>query len=109
PCQLDDTGRLYSPGVRSGVRPGSQYHLTEYFGPILGVMSAKTLVEAIDYVNAVPYGLTSGIHSLDPEEIGNWAERITAGNLYLNRGITGASGVRQPQRGRKRSPSSRGC
>ena len=103
PRQLDDTGRLYSPGVRSGVRPGSQYHLTEYFGPILGVMSAKTLDEAIDYVNAVPYGLTSGIHSLDPEEIGNWAERITAGNLYINRGITGAIVRRQPFGGWKRS------
>jgi len=103
PQPLDDTGRLYSPGIRSGIRPGSEYHLTEYFGPILGVMSAPTLQEAIDYVNAVPYGLTSGIHSLDPEEIHSWTEQVRAGNLYINRGITGAIVRRQPFGGWKRS------
>ncbi|HEY4534772.1 MAG TPA: bifunctional proline dehydrogenase/L-glutamate gamma-semialdehyde dehydrogenase [Enteractinococcus sp.] len=103
PRQLDDSGRLYSPGVRSGVKPGSEYHLTEYFGPILGVMSADTLDEAINIVNAVPYGLTSGIHSLDPEEIAEWTERVAAGNLYINRGITGAIVRRQPFGGWKRS------
>ena len=82
PQRLDDTGRLFSPGVRSGVKPGSEYHQTEYFGPILGVMSAETLEDAIDYVNAVPYGLTSGLHSLDPDEIATWAEHVAAGNLY---------------------------
>ncbi|WP_022870906.1 bifunctional proline dehydrogenase/L-glutamate gamma-semialdehyde dehydrogenase [Yaniella halotolerans] len=103
PRQLDDTGRLFSPGVRSGIKPDSEYHLTEYFGPILGVMSAATLQDAIEYVNAVPYGLTSGIHSLDPEEIATWSEHITAGNLYINRGITGAIVRRQPFGGWKRS------
>ncbi|WP_343959125.1 bifunctional proline dehydrogenase/L-glutamate gamma-semialdehyde dehydrogenase [Yaniella flava] len=103
PQQLDNSGRLYSPGVRSGVQPGSEYHMTEYFGPILGVMAADTLKEAIDYVNAVPYGLTSGIHSLDPAEIATWSEHITAGNLYINRGITGAIVRRQPFGGWKRS------
>ena len=103
PRELDDTGRLYSPGVRSGIKPGSEYHMTEYFGPILGVMSANTLQDAIEYVNAVPYGLTSGIHSLDPEEIATWSEQITAGNLYINRGITGAIVRRQPFGGWKRS------
>lgn len=103
PQRLDDTGRLFSPGVRSGVKPGSEYHQTEYFGPILGVMSAETLEDAIDYVNAVPYGLTSGLHSLDPDEIATWAEHVAAGNLYINRGITGAVVRRQPFGGWKRS------
>jgi len=103
PQQLDDTGRLYSPGVRSGIKPGSEFHMTEYFGPVLGVMSAETLDDAIDYVNAVPYGLTSGIHSLDPEEIATWTEQVAAGNLYINRGITGAIVRRQPFGGWKRS------
>jgi len=103
PRQLDDTGRLYSPGVRSGIKPFSEYHLTEYFGPILGVMSAETLDDAIEYVNAVPFGLTSGIHSLDPTEISTWADRVSAGNLYINRGITGAIVRRQPFGGWKRS------
>src|SRR5699024_6005910 len=67
------------------------------------VMSAPTLQEAIDYVNAVPYGLTSGIHSLDPEEIHSWTEQVRAGNLYINREITGAIVRRQPFGGWKRS------
>ncbi|MGU3409297.1 proline dehydrogenase family protein [Microbacterium sp. M1A1_1b] len=103
PRKLDDTGRLWSPGVRGGVRRGSAFHTTEYFGPVLGVMRAATLDEAIDIVNQVDYGLTSGIHSLDPTEIGTWLSRIEAGNLYVNRGITGAIVRRQPFGGWKKS------
>ncbi|WP_313815287.1 bifunctional proline dehydrogenase/L-glutamate gamma-semialdehyde dehydrogenase [Citricoccus sp.] len=103
PRQLDETGRLWSPGIRAGVRAGSDAHLTEYFGPVLGVMTAETLEDAIELVNAVDYGLTSGIHSLDPDEIGTWLETVNAGNLYVNRGITGAIVRRQPFGGWKRS------
>ncbi|MFJ6169556.1 proline dehydrogenase family protein [Curtobacterium sp. NPDC092190] len=103
PKRLDDTGKLWSPGVRDGVRRGSAFHRTEYFGPILGIMTAKTLDEAIDIVNEVDYGLTSGLHSLDASEIGTWLDRIEAGNLYVNRGITGAIVRRQPFGGWKKS------
>ncbi len=103
PEQLDDSGKLWSPGVRQGVERGSAFHRTEYFGPILGVMTAATLDEAIDIVNEVDYGLTSGLHSLDPGEIGTWLSRIEAGNLYVNRGITGAIVRRQPFGGWKKS------
>ncbi|MDP1819674.1 MAG: bifunctional proline dehydrogenase/L-glutamate gamma-semialdehyde dehydrogenase, partial [Acidimicrobiales bacterium] len=48
PRPLDDTGRLWSPGLRDGVRRGSAFHLVEYFGPILGIMHAASLDEAID-------------------------------------------------------------
>ncbi|GAA3705006.1 bifunctional proline dehydrogenase/L-glutamate gamma-semialdehyde dehydrogenase [Zhihengliuella alba] len=103
PKQLDDSGKLWSPGLRSGVKPGSEYHLTEYFGPILGVMTADTLEEAIEYVNATDFGLTSGLHSLDPDEMAYWVDRVDAGNLYINRGITGAIVQRQPFGGWKKS------
>ena len=103
PKQLDDSGRLWSPGVRTGVRPGSEYHLTEYFGPILGVMTADTLEEAIALQNQIEYGLTSGLHSLDPAEMDLWLENVSAGNLYINRGITGAIVQRQPFGGWKKS------
>ncbi|MEV8232492.1 bifunctional proline dehydrogenase/L-glutamate gamma-semialdehyde dehydrogenase [Micrococcus luteus] len=103
PRQLDETGRLWSPGIRSGVRPGADAHLTEYFGPVLSVMTAETLQEAIGIVNAVDYGLTSGLHSLDREEIDVWLRGVRAGNLYVNRGITGAIVRRQPFGGWKRS------
>lgn len=103
PKQLDDTGKLWSPGVRSGVKPGSEYHLTEYFGPILGIIRCDTLEEAIEIQNGTDYGLTAGIHSLDADEINLWLDRVQAGNLYINRGITGAIVRRQPFGGWKRS------
>ncbi|MDO4898427.1 MAG: proline dehydrogenase family protein [Rothia sp. (in: high G+C Gram-positive bacteria)] len=103
PEQLDETGRLWSPGVRAGVKPGSEYHLTEYFGPILGVMKAKTLEEAIELQNATDYGLTAGLHSLDSKELALWLSKVQAGNTYVNRGITGAIVQRQPFGGWKKS------
>ncbi|MDH6182231.1 RHH-type proline utilization regulon transcriptional repressor/proline dehydrogenase/delta 1-pyrroline-5-carboxylate dehydrogenase [Microbacteriaceae bacterium SG_E_30_P1] len=103
PQRLDETGRLWSPGVRTGVRPGSEFHRTEYFGPILGVMTARDLDEAIALQNGTEYGLTAGIHSLDPAEVAQWIDGVEAGNLYVNRGITGAIVQRQPFGGWKRS------
>ncbi|WP_052542142.1 proline dehydrogenase family protein [Cryobacterium roopkundense] len=103
PHQLDEEGRLWTPGIRTGVMPGSYFHLTEFFGPVLGVMHAKNLEEAIRFQNAVDYGLTSGLHSLDADELREWLDTIEAGNLYINRGITGAIVQRQPFGGWKRS------
>ncbi|BCW82910.1 1-pyrroline-5-carboxylate dehydrogenase [Arthrobacter sp. NicSoilE8] len=103
PERLDGTGRLWSPGIRSGVKRGSYFHLTEFFGPVLGVMTAETLEEAIAIQNEIEYGLTAGLHSLDSAEIGTWLETIQAGNLYVNRGITGAIVQRQPFGGWKKS------
>ncbi|MGY4541121.1 RHH-type proline utilization regulon transcriptional repressor/proline dehydrogenase/delta 1-pyrroline-5-carboxylate dehydrogenase [Arthrobacter sp. UYNi723] len=103
PRKLDETGRLWSPGVRYGVRRGSYFHLTEFFGPVLGVMTADTLEEAIAIQNQVDYGLTAGLHSLNPDELGTWLDSIQAGNLYVNRGITGAIVLRQPFGGWKKS------
>ncbi len=103
PRRLDDTGRLWSPGIRLGVRPGSEFHTTEYFGPVLGLMHADSLDQAIAWQNATDYGLTAGLHSLDPTEVSRWIDRVEAGNLYVNRGITGAIVQRQPFGGWKRS------
>ncbi|MFT4234352.1 MAG: bifunctional proline dehydrogenase/L-glutamate gamma-semialdehyde dehydrogenase, partial [Microbacterium sp.] len=103
PERLDDAGALWRPGIRAGVKPGSPFHLTEYFGPVLGIMTAETLDEAIDLVNAIDYGLTSGLHALDEAEIGRWLARVEAGNLYVNRGTTGAIVQRQPFGGWKKA------
>ena len=83
--------------------PGSPFHLTEYFGPVLGIMTADSLDHAIELQNATPYGLTAGLFSLDPGELARWCEGVEAGNLYINRGITGAIVRRQPFGGWKRS------
>lgn len=103
PRQLDTEGRLWSPGIREGVRPGSAFHVTEYFGPVLGIMAARDLDEAIEWANATPYGLTGGIHSLEPREVEHWLARIEVGNAYVNRHTTGAIVRRQPFGGWKRS------
>ena len=107
PTELADDavedGRLWSPGVREGVAAGSEFHLTEYFGPVLGIMTADTLEDAIEMQNASAYGLTAGIHSLDPAEVAKWLAYVEAGNAYVNRGITGAVVQRQPFGGWKRS------
>lgn len=93
---VDENPHLVSPGVKWGVRPGSFTHCTELFGPVLGVMEARDLDEAIDLVNATGYGLTSGLESLDDREQKLWQQHIRAGNLYINRPTTGAIVLRQP-------------
>ncbi|MCT1476814.1 proline dehydrogenase family protein [Microbacterium sp. p3-SID336] len=99
----DATGRLWRPGVRVGVQPGSRFHTEEFFGPVLGVMHAPTLARAVELQNAVAYGLTAGLHTQDPDDLALWLDRVQAGNLYVNRGTTGAIVQRQPFGGWKRS------
>jgi RHH-type proline utilization regulon transcriptional repressor/proline dehydrogenase/delta 1-pyrroline-5-carboxylate dehydrogenase len=96
-------GRLWTPGIRLGVQPGSRFHREEFFGPVLGIMHAPTLARAIELQNAVEYGLTAGLHTQDPDDLALWLDRVQAGNLYVNRGITGAIVQRQPFGGWKRS------
>jgi RHH-type proline utilization regulon transcriptional repressor/proline dehydrogenase/delta 1-pyrroline-5-carboxylate dehydrogenase len=96
PCQIGDNPNLWAPGVKWNVAPGSVTHLTEFFGPLLGVMRFTRLGEAIELVNATGYGLTSGLESLDEREQAEWRAGIRAGNLYINRPTTGAIVLRQP-------------
>jgi RHH-type transcriptional regulator, proline utilization regulon repressor / proline dehydrogenase / delta 1-pyrroline-5-carboxylate dehydrogenase len=103
PRRADGSGALWSPGIKTGVAPGSPFHQTEYFGPVLGLMRAVDLDEAIRLQNGVAYGLTGGIHSLDPGEVEQWLARVQVGNAYVNRHITGAIVRRQPFGGWKRS------
>lgn len=100
---------LVYPGVKLGIRPDSQFYRTELFGPILGIMSAKNLGEAIDYANGTGYGLTAGICTLDEHEQAVWLALIESGNRYINRTITGAIVGRQPFGGWKQSRLGTGC
>ena len=103
PRRDPDNPRLWSPGIKLGVLEGSFTHTTELFGPLLGVMRADDLEHALRIANATPYGLTSGLHSLDEREQLAWEHGIRAGNLYVNRPITGAIVRRQPFGGMKAS------
>ena len=95
PEKLNEEGTLWSPGIRDNVKPNSWYHTHECFGPVLGIMRADTLEEAIKLQNSTGFGLTGGIHSLDQDEIDYWRENVEVGNAYVNRGITGAIVERQ--------------
>ena len=66
----------WRPGIRVGVTPGSEFHLTEYFAPVLGVMRVDTLQEAIEAVNATDYGLTSGLQTLDADELAKFLSNL---------------------------------
>ncbi len=87
---------FWSPGIKYGVEPGSYDHMTEFFGPLLSVMCAMDLTHVIELINQTGYGLTSGIESLDRREQQQWQDTVFAGNLYINRGTTGAITLRQP-------------
>ena len=111
PLHLDESsaheselaGRFWTPGIRTGVQPGSRFHREEFFGPVLGIMHASSLTQAIEMQNAVAYGLTAGLYTQNPQDLATWLESVHAGNLYVNRGITGAIVQRQPFGGWKRS------
>lgn len=109
PKKLDAEGRLWQPGVRAGVRPGSYTHLTEFFGSHLSLINVTTLDEAIAVQNGTDFGLTAGIHSLDPHAVRHWLDKVEAGNCYVNRGITGAIVRRQPFGGWKASQAGPGA
>jgi len=96
PDNIEDNPHMWTPGIKWDVGPGSYTHLTEFFGPLLAVMPAKDLKQAVEMVNQTGYGLTSGIESLDRREQDYWKAHIKAGNLYINRGTTGAVTLRQP-------------
>src|SRR5580704_13794739 len=103
PRALDAAGLQWSPGVKLGVRSGSWSHQHEWFGPVLGVMVAPDFWTAITWQNRTDFGLTAGIQSLDEAECDLWMDRMQAGNLYVNRGVTGAIVNRQPFGGWRRS------
>lgn len=96
PQRLDENDCLWSPGIKWDVAPGSSTHLTELFGPVLGVMRFEKLRDAIALVNQTGFGLTSGLESLDDREQTEWKSGIRAGNLYINRSTVGAIVLRQP-------------
>ncbi len=96
PENINGNPRMWTPGIKYDVKPGSFTHTTELFGPLLAAMKAEDLDHAIELANRTGYGLTSGLESLDKREQERWKNNIRAGNLYVNRGTTGAVVLRQP-------------
>lgn len=101
---VDEKKYILKPTVKWGVKPTSFTFKNELFAPLLSVVCIDDLDHGIDLLNNhTDFGLTSGLQSLDEAEQHRWKSNIEAGNLYINRGITGAIVNRQPFGGMKRS------
>ncbi|QDT18022.1 proline dehydrogenase family protein [Alienimonas californiensis] len=96
-------GHYVNPQVYAGVSQDDPLANEELFGPVLAVIKVKTFAEAIEKANATDYALTAGVFSRSPENLATARRELIAGNIYLNRGCTGALVNRQPFGGFKLS------
>jgi RHH-type proline utilization regulon transcriptional repressor/proline dehydrogenase/delta 1-pyrroline-5-carboxylate dehydrogenase len=96
-------GYYIGPHVFGDVDPASRLASEEIFGPVLAVIKVKDLDEAFDVANDSAYALTGGMFSRSPANLKRARQELQAGNVYLNRGITGALVERQPFGGFKLS------
>ena len=103
PGFLVSEGTYVAPHIFADVAPTATIAQEEIFGPVLAVIKAKNLDEALTIANGTAYALTGGIYSRSPENIRRVKREFRVGNLYVNRKITGALVSRQPFGGFKLS------
>lgn len=89
--------------IIGGIRPEHRLAQEEVFGPVLAVMRARDFDQAIDWANSGRFALTGGLFSRFPEHLARARHSFRVGNLYINRGITGAMVERQPFGGARMS------
>lgn len=102
PVDLDG-GYYIEPTIFSEVPPDSRLGQFEIFGPVLAVIRARDFDDAVHIFNGTEYGLTGGLFSRSRERIERAKLEFAVGNLYINRGITGARVGVQPFGGFKMS------
>jgi RHH-type proline utilization regulon transcriptional repressor/proline dehydrogenase/delta 1-pyrroline-5-carboxylate dehydrogenase len=100
---LADEGFYVGPHIFADLPSDGRVAQEEIFGPVLAVLRASDLDEAFTIANSTDYALTGGIFSRSPEHLERARREMVVGNLYLNRGITGALVGRQPFGGFKLS------
>lgn len=93
---VDGAGQYVGPAVFADVMPHHRLAQEEIFGPVLAVMKASTVTEALEMANSTSYALTGGVYSRSPANLTLVREQFDVGNLYVNRPITGALVGRQP-------------
>jgi RHH-type proline utilization regulon transcriptional repressor/proline dehydrogenase/delta 1-pyrroline-5-carboxylate dehydrogenase len=98
-----ETGYFVPPTVFVNVSPTAKIAQEEIFGPVLAVIKAPNFDEAINIANGTNFALTGGLYSRTPSHIAQAKADFEVGNLYINRGITGAIVSRQPFGGFKLS------
>ncbi len=84
-----DKGYFITPTIFE-VEPRSRVAQEEIFGPVLSVIGARDFDDALRIANDNPYGLTGGVYSKNRDNLERARQEFRAGNLYFNRGITGA-------------------
>ncbi|MCL5021816.1 MAG: proline dehydrogenase family protein [Nitrospirae bacterium] len=89
-------GLFIGPAIFTDVEVDSRLAQEEIFGPVLVVLKAGSIDEALALAGRTRYALTGGIYSRSPVNIGKAREEFMVGNLYVNRKITGALVGRQP-------------
>ncbi len=101
--ELEGEGYYVAPHIFADVPPKSRLAQEEIFGPVLAVIRAADFDEALRIANDTDYALTGGVFSRSPANLDRARREFMVGNLYLNRGITGALVGRQPFGGFKMS------
>ncbi|HVK62502.1 MAG TPA: L-glutamate gamma-semialdehyde dehydrogenase, partial [Bdellovibrionales bacterium] len=96
-------GYFVGPTIFVDVKPNSWLAQNEIFGPVLGVIRVKDMDQALEVANGTEYALTGGMYSRSPANIEQAKREFEVGNLYLNRGCTGAMVERHPFGGFKMS------
>ena len=86
-------GNFVEPTVLTDLPEGADAFRTEYFVPVIAVAKYRDLDRVIAEVNAVEYGLTSGIFSQDPQEVQRYFDQVHAGVVYANRSRGGSTGA----------------
>lgn len=95
-ADVPDDGFFVGPTIVDRVRTDSPLWREEIFGPLLCVVHADSFDEAIELANDTDYALTAGIVSRSPAHVAVAKRRLRAGNVYVNRTITGAVVGRHP-------------
>jgi RHH-type proline utilization regulon transcriptional repressor/proline dehydrogenase/delta 1-pyrroline-5-carboxylate dehydrogenase len=93
---VPERGFYVGPTVVTDVDPRSSLATDELFGPVLATFRVSDLGAAVELANDSEYALTAGIFSRSPRHIGFAVAELRAGNVYVNRAITGAVVGRQP-------------
>ena len=83
-------GYFVGPTIVTDVGPEARLAREEVFGPVLAVQRAESFDHAVALANDTDYALTAGIVSRSPSHIRAATEELRAGNVYVNRPITGA-------------------
>lgn len=96
-------GYFIGPAILSEIEPHHRLAQEEIFGPVVSVIKAPDFDEALGIANRSSYALTGGLFSRSPGHIEKARRNFLVGNLYINRGITGAIVERQPFGGLKLS------